>query len=158
MCQWLQDSSLGTSLRESIWAFPIVEGTHLLGIALSVGTLLVLDLRLAGFLFQREPVSGVTRAVMPVSMFGFAIMFLTGILLFWCQAVKAWGSVYFKIKIALLILAGINALIFELTLRKRLAVWDHDPVPPLHARLTGILGLVLWTGVICAGRTMAYNF
>jgi len=158
MCQWLQDTSLGTSLRESIWAFPIVEGTHLLAISISVGTLLVLDLRLAGCLFPREPVSGVARAVMPVSTIGFVIMFITGILLFWCQAVKAWGSIYSKIKIGLLILAGVNALIFELTLRKRLSSWDSAPVPPLRMRLTGIFGIVLWAGVICAGRTMAYNF
>jgi phosphoglycerol transferase MdoB-like AlkP superfamily enzyme len=158
MCQWLQDTSFGTSLRESTWAFPIVEGTHLLGIAISVGTLLVLDLRLAGWLFQREPVSGVARAVMPVSILGFTVMFITGILLFWCQAVKAEGSIYFRIKIVLLVLAGVNALIFELTQRKRRASWDTAPVPPLRVRLAGIAGIVLWAGVICAGRTMAYNF
>ncbi len=95
---------------------------------------------------------------MPVSMLGFIIMFVTGILLFWCQAVKAWGSIYFKIKIVLLLLAGVNALIFELTLRKRLAAWDDLPLPPFRVRLTGILGIILWIGVICAGRTMAYNF
>ncbi len=157
-CQWLQDTSIGTSLRESIWAFPIVEGTHLLGIAISVGTLLVVDLRLAGWLFQRESVSGVARSVIPVSAVGFSLMFVTGTLLFWCQAVKAWGSIYFKIKIALLVLAGVNALVFELTLRKRLASWDNAPIPPAGARLSGIAGIIIWAGVICAGRTMAYNF
>jgi hypothetical protein len=85
-------------------------------------------------------------------------MFSTGILLFWCQAVKAYGSIFFKIKIALLLLAGINALVFELTLRRRSASWDNDPRPPLRARVAGIAGLILWAGVICAGRTMAYNF
>jgi hypothetical protein len=158
MCQWLQDTSIGTSIRESTWVFPILEGTHLLGIAASVGTLLVMDLRLAGLLFTRESFSQVTKAVMPISLVGFTIMFVTGIFLFWCQAVKAYGSIYFKIKIALLLLAGINALIFELTLRGKSATWDNDPVPPLRARMAGITGLILWAGVICAGRTMAYNF
>lgn len=158
ICQWLQDTPFGASLRESIWAFPIVEGTHLLAISVAVGTLLVLDLRLAGLLFAREPVSGVTAAILPVSAWGFAVTFATGVLLFWCQAAKAWGSVYFRIKLALLLLAGINALIFELTLRRRLAEWDRDAVPPFRARLAGILGIFLWVGVICAGRTMAYNF
>jgi len=158
MCQWLQDTSIGTSIRESTWVFPILEGTHLLGIAASVGTLLVMDLRLAGLLFKRESFSQVTKAVMPISLVGFTIMFLTGILLFWCQAVKAYGSIFFKIKITLLLLAGINALIFELTLRRKSASWDNDPAPPWRARMAGITGLILWAGVICAGRTMAYNF
>jgi hypothetical protein len=158
MCQWLQDTSFGTYVRESTWTFPIVEGTHLLGIAISVGTLLIMDLRLTGLLFQREPVSRVSRAVMPVSMAGFALMFATGIVLLWCQAVKAWGSIYFKLKLILLLLAAINALVFELTLRKNSASWDNDPVPPFRARLAGFAGMILWAGVICAGRTMAYNF
>jgi len=158
MCQWLQDTSIGTSIRESTWVFPILEGTHLLGIAASVGTLLVMDLRLAGFLFKREPVSQVTKAVMPLSMVGFAVMFITGIFLFWSQAIKAYGSIYFKIKLVLLVLAGINALVFELTMRGKSAAWDRDPVPPFRARMAGITGLILWVGVICAGRTMAYNF
>jgi len=158
MCQWLQDTPIGTSIRESTWVFPIIEGTHLLAISLSVGTLLLMDLRLAGFLFRSEPVSRVSRAVLPISSVGFAIMFVTGILLFWCQAVKAYTSIFFKIKIALLVLAGINALVFELTVRRQSASWDSDPVPPFRARMAGITALVLWAGVICAGRTMAYNF
>ena len=158
MCQWLQDTPLGTALRESTWVFPIVEGTHLLAISLSVGTLLLMDLRLAGFLFTKEPVSGVTRAVLPISVIGFSIMFITGILLFWCQAVKAWGSIYFKIKLMLLVLAAANALIFELTVRRKSSEWDNDPVPPFRARIAGIAAIVLWAGIICAGRTMAYNF
>jgi len=158
ICQWLQDTPWGTQLRESVWAFPIIEGTHLLSIAISAGTLLIMDLRLIGAIFQGEPVSRITRAVLPISIVGFAITFLTGALLFWCQAVKAWGSVYFKIKVVLLILAGINALVFELTLRRTVATWDTDPVPPFRARLAGFSGILLWTGVILAGRTIAYNF
>jgi hypothetical protein len=117
-----------------------------------------MDLRLAGFIFKHEPVSGVTKAVMPVSLIGFTVMFITGVLLFWCQAVKAWGSVYFRIKLALLLLAGLNALIFELTIRKGVDTWDSHPVPPLHARVAGLTAIILWAGIICAGRTMAYKF
>lgn len=158
ICKWLQETQFGTSLRESTLAFPVVEGTHLLGIAISVGALFVLDLRLAGWLFRRQSVTGISRSVMPIALFGFAVMFVTGALLFWCQALKAWGSIFFKIKLVLLLLAGINALAFELTVRKNVAAWDRDPTPPFRARLAGILGLVIWASVICAGRTMAYNF
>jgi len=156
-CQWLQDTPWGTGIRESVWVFPIVEGTHVLALALSVGILVVIDLRLAGVLMRRQPVSQISNQLMPWSLAGFAIMFVTGALLFWSQAVKAYGSIFFRIKIALLILAGINALVFELTLRRTVADWDHDETPPFRARLAGVLGIVLWAGVIAAGRTMAYN-
>lgn len=158
LCQWLQNTAWGTGIRESTWVFPIVEGTHVLALALSVGTLLIVDLRLMGVLMRREPVSQVSNQLMPWSAAGFTIMFITGALLFWSQAVKAYGSIFFRIKLLLLLLAGINALVFELTLRRSIATWDTAEKPPFRARLAGVLGIVLWAGVIAAGRTMAYNF
>jgi hypothetical protein len=158
LCQWLQDTSWGTGIRESTWVFPIVEGTHAIGIALSVGILLIMDLRLAGVLMRREPVSRISNQLMPWSLGGFVIMFITGILLFWSQAMKAYGSIFFRIKLVLLVLAAINALVFKLTLRRSIVTWDTAEKPPFRARMAGILGIVLWAGVIAAGRTMAYNF
>jgi len=158
LCKWLQDLQWATDLRESVWMFPLVEGTHLLALAISVGTLMIIDLRLAGFLLKQERVSEVSNRIMPWSLVGFLIMFVTGILLFASQAVKAYGSIYFRIKVVMLLLAGINALVFELTLRQSIATWDTDQKPPLRARLAGMFGMLLWAGVIAAGRTMAYNF
>ncbi|MGD1068844.1 MAG: DUF6644 family protein [Bryobacteraceae bacterium] len=158
LCQWLQDTPWGTGIRESTWVFPIIEGTHAIGIAFSVGILLVMDLRLMGVLMRREPVSQISNQLMPWSLGGFAIMFITGILLFWSQAMKAYGSVFFRIKLVLLVLAAVNALTFELTLRRNIVAWDTAEKPPFRARLAGFLGIVLWAGVIAAGRTMAYNF
>jgi hypothetical protein len=157
-CQWLYDSETGTGIRESLWVFPIVEGAHLLGIALSVGMLCWFDLRLLGFALTDQPVSKVWRQVMPASLIGFALMFVTGLLLFWAEAIRAYGSVHFWIKVALLVVAGINALIFETTAHRNMAEWDKAAVPPLRARITGAVSLVLWAAIIITGRTMAYNF
>lgn len=158
LCQWLQDTRWGVGIRESTLMFPIIEGTHAIGIAFSVGVLLIMDLRLAGFLLRREPVSQVSSQLMPWTLGGFGVMFITGALLFWSQAMKAYGSVFFRIKLALLVLAAINALVFELRLRRSIATWDTAEKPPLRVRMAGILGIILWAGVIAAGRTMAYNF
>jgi hypothetical protein len=156
-CQWLQSTPWGTGIRESELLFPIIEGTHTIGIALSVGVLLIMDLRLTGILLRREPVSQVSRQLMPWSLGGFALMFITGILLFWSQAVKAYGNIFFRIKLSLLLLAAINALVFELTMRRSIASWDSAEKPPFRVRLAGVLGIALWMAVIAAGRTMAYN-
>jgi uncharacterized membrane protein SirB2 len=157
-CRYLYDSKVGSGIRESVWVFPIVEGTHLLGIALSVGMLCWFDLRLLGLVLRDEPVSKVWKQVMPVAFVGFALMFVTGVLLFWAEAFTAFHSVHFWIKMLLLVLAGVNALRFETTAHRNMAEWDLAPVPPLNARMTGAISLILWTAIIITGRTMAYNF
>jgi Family of unknown function (DUF6644) len=157
-CQYLYDSKVGQGIRESVWVFPIVEGTHLLGIALSVGLLCWFDLRLLGLVLRDTPVSKVWRQVMPVAFVGFAVMFVSGLLLFWAEAITAFHSVHFWVKLLLLILAGVNALSFETTAHRNMAEWDMAPVPPLRARMTGAISLILWTAIIITGRTMAYNF
>jgi len=156
--QWLYESQTGTAIRESVWVFPIVEGTHLLAIALSVGMLCWFDLRLLGLALRDQPVSKVWNQVMPVAFVGFALMFITGLLLFWAEALTAYHSVHFWIKLVLLVAAGVNALSFEATAHKNMAEWDMAAVPPMRARMTGAISLILWTAIIITGRTMAYSF
>src|SRR5580704_11616622 len=96
LCRWLQETPWGTGIRESTLLFPIIEGTHAIGIAFSVGVLLIMDLRLAGLLMRREPVSQISNQLMPWSLAGFVVMFITGVLLFWSQAMKAYSSVFFR--------------------------------------------------------------
>ena len=158
MCQWLQDTDIGTSIRESIWTFPIIEGTHVLALSISVGLLLVSDLRLMGFIMKRRPVTEVYEQIKPWMFIGFAIMTITGIFLFWCQAVKAYNSIFFKIKIMLLFLAAVNAIVYHTTIYRKMDEWDKASPPPLQARFAGWFSIALWIGIIVAGRNMAYNF
>ena len=157
-CQWLQNTPWGTDIRESTLLFPIIETAHVLGLSLSVGTIAILDLRLLGLGLRREPVSQVMGQLMPWSWAGFTIMFLSGGLLFWSQALKAYGSIFFRIKLLLLLLTAVNVLVFQWTVYRSMATWDQAPVTPFRARLTGALSLILWIGIIAAGRTMAYKF
>jgi len=158
VCEWLQNTGPATALRQSLWVFPMVEGAHVLGLSLSVGTLLWMDLRLLGVgRMRRQPISKISATLLPWGMAGFLVMFVTGGLLFWSQALDAYNSVYFRIKIALLLLAGINAAVYHLTVYRRMHEWDLSPVPPLAARIAGLFSLLIWAGVILAGRTMAYS-
>ena len=70
---------------------------------------------------------------------------------------KCYNSVYFRIKVVALILAGLNAMVFHSTIDRTTAQWDTSSPPPLRARMAGILSLTLWTLVIFAGRYTAYN-
>src|SRR5437899_10742522 len=116
------------------------------------------DLRLLGFAFRDQRVSKVWQQIMPVAFVGFALMFVSGLLLFWAEAITAYRSVHFWIKLLLLVLAGVNALRFETTAHKNMAEWDLEPIPPWRARMTGAISLILWTAIIITGRTMAYSF
>jgi len=157
-CVWLASTRIGLGLLESLYAFPIVEGFHLIGIALSIGVLCWFDLRLLGLVLTDVPVSRVWKQMMPVAGVGFALVFGTGFLLFAAEAVTAYDSMHFWIKIGLILLAGANAAYFELKVHPTIATWDSDVVPPRRARIAGLLSLVFWTAVIITGRTMAYSF
>jgi len=155
--QWMQNSSIGTGIRESIWLFPIVETTHVLALALSVGVLIWFDLRLMGWGMKHQPVSQVHKQVMPLAFIGFVVMFISGIALFWSEAEKCYTSGFFRLKVLFLVLAGINAAIFELTTKKTIEDWDKYPVPPIRARMAGLISIISWAAVIIAGRATAYN-
>ena len=120
MIQWMQNSDIGTGVRESIWLFPIVEATHVMALALSAGVLLWFDLRLIGWTMKHQAISKVHQQLMPVAFVGFIIMFISGILLFWSEAEKCYLSGFFRAKVVFLILAGLNAAIFEFATKKRL--------------------------------------
>lgn len=158
LCQWIADTTIGRGILESGLTFPIIEGFHLIGIALSVGVLCWFDLRLIGLAFTDQPVSKVWKQVMPAAFIGFSLMFVTGGLLFWAEAVTAYNSVHFWIKLGLIALAGLNAAYFEFKTHPGISSWDNDRVPPLPARIAGVASLFLWTAVIITGRTMAYSF
>jgi hypothetical protein len=156
-CQWLQDTVWATSLRESAYTYAIVEGCHVLGLALSVGTVMWFDLRLLGVAMRDDPVSSVFDSVRPWMLLGFAIMFTTGALLFAARATDVYASTYFRIKVALLIVGAVNVVLFHSTIDRRLTEWDTAQPPPFRARLAGACSLVLWFAIIAAGRVMAYN-
>jgi hypothetical protein len=155
--QWMQNSDIGTGIRESIWLFPIVETTHVLALALSVGVLIWFDLRLMGWGMKHQPVSQVHKQMMPLAFIGFVIMFISGVLLFWSEAEKCYLSGFFRAKVVFLFLAALNAGIFELRTKKTIEDWDKYPIPPMKARMAGLVSILSWAAVIIAGRATAYN-
>jgi len=155
ICQWLQDSGPATALRESRYMFPLVETTHVLGLTISVGLILMTDLRLIGAALRRESVADVTKQLRPWMLSGFLVMFLSGALLFYCEAAKVYDSPTFRVKLIFLLLAGINAFVFETTVGRNVLEWNQA-VPP-RAKLAGWVSLICWTGVIVFGRWTAYG-
>ena len=91
-CQWLDQSSVGTAIRQSLWLFPAIETVHLLGMAALVGTIGVLDLRLLGWVARQQPVSKMAARLIPWAWVGITVQVITGTLLFSSEAVKIYGN------------------------------------------------------------------
>jgi hypothetical protein len=143
-------------LRESNNAFSVIESVHVLSITLLVGTIAVLDLRILGLILRPVTVSSLARSVLPLSWSGFAVSVTSGFLLFWAEAAKLYANPSFRAKLALLALAGINALVFHTTVFRRAQEWETFQLCPWRARVTAVASLTLWSGVIIAGRAIAY--
>jgi Family of unknown function (DUF6644) len=157
LCHWIQHTAWATTFRQADLFFPLVEGTHILALSLSVGLILMLDFRLLGIGFQSEPVSRIMKQVMPWALPGFGIVFTTGILLFLAQAESAYTNDYFRAKMLMLVLLGVNAALFQFKYYPSLAEWDTSDAVPVGARVIAALSLILWMVVIACGRLMAYE-
>ena len=156
-CHWLQNTPWATAIRQSDFIFPFIEGSHILALSLSVGLVLMLDLRLLQWAFRSQPVTTVMNQVMPFALPGFGIMFATGALLFFAQAEKVYTNSYFRVKMLLLILLGINALVYQVRFYPVMDEWDSSGTVPSGARAIAALSLLFWMCVIACGRLMAYE-
>jgi Family of unknown function (DUF6644) len=155
--QWLSDTQFSITMRESLWAEPIVETVHVLTLALFLGFVLLLDLRLLDVTMRRYRVSQVFQQLNPGMFGGFAVMLVTGLLLFSGDPVIFYSTIFFKAKMIMLLLAGLNVLLFNKTLGKRMAEWDSAVRTPPAVKAVGVLSLVLWVLIVSAGRAIAYD-
>lgn len=153
---WLHDTSFGTLVRESTWGEPVIETIHVLTLTVFLGFVILLDLRLLDLVLRRTPVSMVFRQLNPWLFGAFAIMLVTGVSLFAGDPVLFYGTIFFKLKMVMLLAAALNVVVFNLTLGRRLIQWDALPVTPTGAKVTGALSLVLWISVVACGRGIAY--
>jgi hypothetical protein len=156
LCQLLYDSPIGTAIRESNITFPVIESVHVLSITLVFGTIAVLDLRLLGLVLRQVPVSRIARSILPLTWTGFCISLVSGFLLFWAEAAKVYWNPAFRAKLVLLVLVGLNPLIFHTTIYRGVEEWGDLAVFPWRARAAAVASLMLWSGVIIAGRAIAY--
>ncbi len=156
--EWLASTRWSIALHESLYVWPLVEATHVLSLGLFVGTTAMLDLRLLGLVMPFVPVSEITSRLLPWTRAGFTVMVSTGVLLFYATPVTYSQSIFFRIKVLLLLVAGFNVWFFHSRTHRRVAEWDLAAVPPRAARVAAVVSLVAWASVVVAGRLIAYNW
>jgi hypothetical protein len=155
---WLEATALSTGIRESIWVYPIVESLHVVTIALFLGLTAAMDARLLGVALRETPVGVVMDRLLPWIRIGFAIMLVTGLLLFAGTPVRFLTNVFFQVKLGLLAFAGLNVWLFHRRLYPTVHEWGAAARPPRHARIAGAASLLLWTLALATGRLIAYNW
>jgi hypothetical protein len=156
LCQWLEHTSIGTAVRESLWLFPVIETVHLFGIVILVGSTSALDLRLLGLAMREQSVSKLAERLLPWAWIGFIIQVVTGVLLFASEATKCYTNLGFQIKMVLIVLAGVNAVVFHSLAYRSVAKWDDAASAPFMAKFAGCMSIVLWFGIVAAGRWIAF--
>jgi hypothetical protein len=157
ICEWLESTRLGELVTQSLYGFQIVVAVHLMALGLSVGTVIWFDLRLLGKVLVSTPVSEVYRRLAPWMLTGFTLMFASGAVIFVGFATAAYGNPYFRVKLAMIALAGVNAALFHFYTQRRLAGWDGWTHPPASARAAGAISIASWVVVVLAGRMMSYT-
>ena len=151
--QWCYQTPVGEAVRESTWLFPVIEAFHLVGLGLTIGAVLIVDLRLLGLGLSKQPVALLAVAAEPWLLGSLTLMFASGIPLFLSEAVKCFYSFPFWVKMTSLLLV----LIFTFTVRRRVILADATSHRPSQARLTAITSLVLWFGVAWGGRWIGFS-
>jgi len=156
VCEWIQNLPWASGVKHSAWQFPVIESIHSLALSVMLWPAAILDLRLLGLVMRRRPVSQVAAQFLPWTWTGFTVMILSGLVLFASEAVKCYNSPFFRTKVVLLGVAGVNALVFHNTVFRGVDTWDQDPSTPWRARLAGASSLLVWIGVVTMGRALAY--
>jgi len=155
--EWLAGLTWTTTVRESTWGYPILTTTHVVSIVAFAGLVIMMDLRIVGLAFARAPLTEIQGRLFPWQMAGLVLSTATGVLLFVVDPLRYYGNFFFRVKIVLLALAGLNALTFHRTVYRTVGRWDEDSQVPATALLAGAVSLLLWGAIIVSGRLVAYK-
>jgi hypothetical protein len=152
----MEELSFSTAVRESSWLFPTIETVHVLALVLVVGSIITVDLRLLGFANRERPFTQFAREMLPWTWTCFVVAAAAGLMMFSSKATVYFSNIPFRIKMACLLLAGINMMVFHVVGMREVIAWDTS-VPPRHARVAGGASLLLWTLIVATGRWIGFT-
>ena len=155
--KWFETSQVGASVSRSPWMFPAIETVHVIAIALVVGSIAVLDLRLLDRSWRIRAVTELTLDVLPWTWSSFSIAVATGFLMFTSAATKYAHDIPFRLKMVLLVLAGVNMIVFHRFTYRTVVSWDQDTPTPRAAKIAGGLSLLFWIGIVACGRWVGFT-
>jgi hypothetical protein len=150
--QWCYSTPIGEGIRNSTWLFPVIEAFHLLGLGLTAGAVLIVDLRLFGVGLRKQTAAQLWANAQPWLLGSLTIMVASGTPLFLSESIKCLYSFAFWVKMTSLFLV----LLFTFTVLRRVVQMDLSERPVL-SRSTALVSLVLWFGVAWGGRWIGFS-
>jgi uncharacterized membrane protein len=152
---WIENLPVAGHIGATWW-FPLLESVHVVSATFVVGSILMVDLRLLDLAARRHPVSRITKEVVPWTYGACAVSVMTGAGMFISRATHYVDNPAFEIKMALLVLAGINMAVFHLATARGIARWDTATATTAAAKFAGASSLLLWISVMLAGRWIGH--
>jgi hypothetical protein len=152
----IESSGLGRMMRESLWAYPIVETLHIVGLAIVYGSIVVVDLRLLG-LSRGVSASRLAHHALPWTIGAFFLVMTTGLMMFTAHTEDFLGNRIFMLKMGLILTGAVNAAMLHAGAFRTVSTWDTGAVPPPGVRAAAAVSIIVWTGVIACGRFLAYT-
>jgi len=156
-CEWVYNLPLAEAIRANELLFPWAESIHVLAITLVLGSIAVVDLRLLGVASRSRPVTRLIREVLPVTWVAFGIAVLTGATLFMSNAIEYSKNFPFQMKMGLMVLAGLNMLVFHFVTYRGVADWDEAAQTPFAARFAGGFSIAVWLSIVAFGRWIGFT-
>lgn len=153
----LEATRIATSIRNSLYIFPAIEAMHVCGLALVFGSISIIDLRLLGLASTRRSFQRMASDILKWTWAAFALTAVTGAFMFITNAGVYYHNTFFRAKMAALVLAGINMMVFEFTAGRTIHRWDKDSGAPLVGKATATLSLIIWISVIFLGRWIGFT-
>ena len=150
----VERSGAAVAVREQAWPYPAANLIHVIGIALLVGAILALDLRLLGVRRNAVSAEGAAALLVPVAVVGGILAVPSGVMLFMVDAVTLTSHPLMQAKAGLLLLGLLNAVLFHTLGRRRRPRWDGAP-PPMGVAQAAVSTLI-WLGAVACGRLVAY--
>jgi hypothetical protein len=153
--EWASNTVIGTGMRDIFWMWPFMENLHFTGLSIMFGALLVIDLRVLG-VTKVIPMHGALKLI-PLAIAAFSINLITGIAFYMGDPFRYTDNLAFQWKMALIMIAGINALWFWFGEHKELCQLADGEDAPFRAKVIALASIVLWVLVIIGVRMIPYG-
>jgi hypothetical protein len=150
----LRTSPPGVWVRHSVWGWPVLESLHFIGMSVLIGTIGLFDLRLLGFA-RGIPYAALHRLI-PLGIAAYALNLCTGLVFLSGMPDQYLWNPAFRFKVTFMFVAGLNVLFFYSRVFTRLQQTPADSPPPFGARVAGAVSLMMWIGVMSAGRLLTF--
>ena len=155
-CNWVDSTPLSQTIQSTSWVVPAVQTVHILGIAAVMSSILMINLRLLGVAGTDQPIARVSDRFRPVIWWTLPLLLATGTILIIGEPMRELANDFFQLKMLLLVSVIALTIGFQRPLSRDPQYWDAAGGRRTLARALAVVSLLLWTGIIFAGRWIAY--